>query len=726
MSVVCEERVNITRCNYLLEHFSFQDFFLHFDKNEKEARTEYKKIKDYLVLKVKGTEYAKYNFVKGRTNGRLYGDKNSIQNVPKLIRGFICDGLTTDIDMKNAHPTILYQLCKHFEYECPNLEKYINGREEILCRIMECTQKTKEQAKKIILTATNTNKKVSCHNCEFVANYSKEMRTLQKKFMENKEYEYVKEYARDDGNFEGSFINHILCIHENEILTAMRNYCSNNELTIHSLAFDGLMLNGEFNETILPDIEQYIISNTKFNISLSIKPNASPITITDDYTPSTILLYPELKEKFEEKNCKVGSQFVRQYNDGYEIYGRGEFNTLNEELSFRPQIGKDPVDFMPVWFKDADKKVYERFDCYPKNCPKNVFNTWLPFAVVSFPDPELPLDDIYDKSLKYFLNHIDILCNREKPVYDFVIMWLAQMFQYPENKSIHINFISKEGAGKGMFLRYLRAMLGERKLFEPEDPLRDVFGHFNGGMRDAFLVVLNELDKSKTYNSNAKLKQLITDDSIQINEKGIKTINMKSYHRFIGFSNMAEPSTKNKRRDLNIRCSDELIDNVEYFKEGNGYIQNPMILKHIYNYFINYTTKPVIVNTDIPETKYDIEMAKVQEKVEISFLKDYVMTNKNCKIEKEEISIDRLYQKYKQYCKDIYDDRQVISKGSFGMRILHLNLEQSITKKYKKINGKSVVVYTIYTDELIKKLKIDMDEYNNMEVFNEDDSSDDD
>lgn len=725
MSVACEERVNLTRCNYLLEHMSFQDFFIHFDMNEKEGRIEYKKMKDYLIVKVKGTEYAKYNFVKGRTNGRLYGDKTSIQNVPRFIRGFICDGITTDVDMKNCHPSILYQICKQYEYECPNLEKYINGREEILNRIMNETQKTKEQAKKIILTATNTNKKISCLNCEFVANYSNEMRKLQKKFIENKDYEYVKEYARDDGNFEGSFINHILCIHENEILTAMRNYCYNNQLSIHSLAFDGLMLNGEFNETILPDIEKYIISQTKFNMTLTIKPNASPITITDDFTPCVILLYPELKKEFEEKSCKVGSQFVRQYNDGYEIYGRGEFNTLNEELSFRPQIGKDPVDFMPVWFKDADKKVYERFDCFPKNCPKNVFNTWLPFAAVSFPDPELLEDDIYDKSLKYFLNHIDILCGREKPVYDFVIMWLAQMFQYPENKSIHINFISKEGAGKGMFLRYLRAILGERKLFEPEDPLRDVFGHFNGGMRDAFLVVLNELDKSKTYNSNSKLKQLITDDSIQINEKGIKTMNMKSYHRFLGFSNMAEPSTKNKRRDLNIRCSDEVIDNNEYFKEGNSYIQNPLILKHIYNYFMKESTKAVINQSDIPETEYDVEMAEAQEKIEISFLKDYVMTNKNCELTKEVISADRLYQKYKQFCKGIYDDRQVIAKISFCMKIKFLKLK-SIIKSIKKINGKTANVYTINTDELIEELKIDIDEYNNMEVFVEDDSSDED
>ena len=63
-------------------------------------------------------------------------------------------------------------------------------------------------------------------------------------------------YAKKDNNFEGSFINHILCIEENIILSHIRTWCDINELDIHSLFFDGLMVNGLYADTILPDIEE--------------------------------------------------------------------------------------------------------------------------------------------------------------------------------------------------------------------------------------------------------------------------------------------------------------------------------------------------------------------------------------------------------------------------------------------------------------------------------------
>jgi hypothetical protein len=52
--------------------------------------------------------------------GRLF-DGSSIQGIPKTIRGFLCKGLTTDIDQNNSHPTILKYLCdkhniKHYFY----------------------------------------------------------------------------------------------------------------------------------------------------------------------------------------------------------------------------------------------------------------------------------------------------------------------------------------------------------------------------------------------------------------------------------------------------------------------------------------------------------------------------------------------------------------------------------------------------------------------------------
>ena len=49
----------------------------------------------------------------------------SLQNVPNEIRGFLCDGTMTDIDIKNGQPIIIYWLCQKYDIDCPYLEKYV-------------------------------------------------------------------------------------------------------------------------------------------------------------------------------------------------------------------------------------------------------------------------------------------------------------------------------------------------------------------------------------------------------------------------------------------------------------------------------------------------------------------------------------------------------------------------------------------------------------------------
>jgi hypothetical protein len=37
-----------------------------------------------------------------------------------------------DVDMKNAHPTLLLYLCKKNDVDCPFLEAYVNDRAKLL------------------------------------------------------------------------------------------------------------------------------------------------------------------------------------------------------------------------------------------------------------------------------------------------------------------------------------------------------------------------------------------------------------------------------------------------------------------------------------------------------------------------------------------------------------------------------------------------------------------
>ena len=66
-----------------------------------------------------------------------------------------------------------------------------------------------------------------------------------------------------------------------------------------------------------------------------------------------------------------------------------------------------------------------------------------------------------------------------------------------------------------------------------------------------------------------KLKALITDETININQKGVSQITVSSYHHFIATTNKANPFkiTKDCRRFVVVRSSDDKIGNIDYFSE---------------------------------------------------------------------------------------------------------------------------------------------------------------
>jgi G:T-mismatch repair DNA endonuclease (very short patch repair protein) len=697
------ETIILPRANYLLQTYTFEQFMTIYEGKKGEAKKEYDKIIKYLSFKVKKpNEWTPYGYAKGRVNGRLYG-QNSIQGLKKEIRGFLTEGVTTDIDIVNCHPVILLELCLKHEFECPNLKLYVTQRDIYLKKIMECDNISREHAKKKVLASTNSNKRINS-NCEFMKNYDKEMAALHKKFLEKDCYAYVKDFAKDEGNFEGSFINHILCINEEIILKVMRDFADENDLTKHSLYFDGLMLYGEINKSTLEAMEKHIHKNSDFKtIKLAIKEPNHFFKMPDDFIVSQRDSYNDLKNEFELVNCKVGHQFVCNIHNDFELYNDHNFKVLHDEMSYIDEEGKS-ASFISTWFKDKFKRKYDKFDCYPKDnlCPPYVYNMWEKFPVQLMPTVN---SDKTKKGLDWFLNHIDVMVDYNKIHADFVKMWIAQMFQYPENKSIHLIFIGLEGSGKGTFTRFFETLMGgAHRCWECTDPQEDIFGKFNDMMKKAFLVILNEADKSGTYNSNNKMKALITEPTINIRPKGKTSFVMKSCHRFMSFSNNPDPNTKLKRRDLTFRMSDSKINNVCYFNEGNSYAKDLDITKAIYDYFMTYPTKPNIVESDIPKGEYDEMLKEAQKEPIMEWLEEFIYVNEGV----SDYGTSRLFENYLDYCKREHIQFP-LQKLPFTTR-LGMRKYNGLTKKVKKINGKANRVWTFDFNLLKTVFNIEADE----------------
>ena len=681
------ENINITRAQWLLETYTLENFITIYDGKKGDAKKEYDKVIKYLAHKVKKPdERTSYKYHGSRINGRLYGI-NSLQTIKRQIKSFLTEKITSDIDIANCHPVILLELCLKHEFECIALKQYVNDRETYLKKIMEDDSLDREGAKKKILVVTNSNKKINTNN-DFLKKYSNEMKELHTKFLEKDCYAYVKDYAKNEGNFEGSFINHILCINEENILKVMRDYCEENHIKIHSLFFDGLMVYGDINKSTLEDMEKCIKERTTFKmIKLTIKEPSYDFEMPEDFIPKKRDFYNEIKKEFELTNCKVGHQFVCNIHNDFELYNDHNFKVLHDELSYIDEEGK-PAAFISNWFKDKFKRKYDKFDCYPKDelCPPYVYNMWEKFPVQLMP---AVINDKTKAGLEWFLNHINVMVDYNEIHANFVKMWIAQMFQYPENKSIHLIFIGLEGSGKGTFTKFFETLMGgSHRCWECTDPQEHIFGKFNDMMKKAFLVILNEADKSGSYNANGKMKALITEPTINIQPKGKTSFTMKSCHRWMSFSNNPDPNNKLKRRDLTFRMSDDKINNVAYFTDGNKYGKDLDVAKAIYDYFMTYPTKPNIVESDIPKGEYDEMLKDAQKEPIIEWLEEFVYVGEGV----VDYNNTKLFECYLDYCKRehvLFPLQKLAFTTRLGMRKIN-----GLTKTVKKLNGKATRLWT--------------------------------
>jgi hypothetical protein len=166
------------------------------------------------------------------------------------------------------------------------------------------------------------------------------------------------------------------------------------------------------------------------------------------------------------------------------------------------------------------------------------------------------------------------------------------MFQYPEHKSVMIAFLSKQGGGKGEFVRFLEKMIGEHKVLITTEPERCVWGQFNWSMAEAFLVVLNEVGKKGFTEAANKIKSKITDGTMIVEKKHCDNVSIASFHRFLMTAQVKDgehiPTTEDERRYVIIRCSDELCagrqdDHTNFAK---CVIDNPQARRDFYEFLM--------------------------------------------------------------------------------------------------------------------------------------------
>ena len=719
--------------------------YLNNDMTIDDKKAQYKKIKDFCKIHIKSKyeikRLYKHSFKYGDIHeGRLFGC-GAVQNIPRDFRAVVCRDISTDIDQNASHPTILRFLCKKNNILCPNLDYYINNRNDIY----DSFDAPRNETKKLFLIAVNSDKLKPRIKNKFFKDFDKEMKYIHKELLVLDEYKHYFEASKQNKtfNWNGSAINCILCKYENNILQEMISIINKHNIEILSLMFDGIMVYGDYykNTELLNEMETHI--NKVFdglNMKLSYKSHSDVIQIPKKFDEDDDnkdiedlkkdpLFYDNFKLKFEETHSKIinSSSFIKLYDDSDFIFMKKQ-NMLDSFQHLKCKILKQDkktddfeivkVPFIQQWLNDENIKTYDDVDIYPPplKCPKNVLNLWTGFA---FEKIENYTENKY--ALQLILNHIKILCNNENNVYEYIVNWIGQMIQYPAIKTICPIFISDEGAGKGRFLELLTRMMGKEKVFETTRPSDHIWGKFNPVMRTAFFCGINELGKKEIIGFEDHFKAIITDESMMINDKGQKAHKIKSYHRLCGFSNNEEPIPlpKDTRRFVVIRSSDEKINDFEYFNELSRLLEDDDVIKTCFEYFKSIPDLDKFKKLKLPTTEYAEELKELKTSPVEMWFQDYIVSKAT---ENEfQVSGKDLFELFKSYLvKYMPNYLTSYNPKSFGIRFNRLKIDG--VEKHRKNFG---VVFIFNIDKIFKYYKIDKIECMIDVMDNDNDSCDD-
>lgn len=215
-----------------------------------------------------------------------------------------------------------------------------------------------------------------------------------------------------------------------------------------------------------------------------------------------------------------------------------------------------PADVVNDFWMHPHTHVYKGMAFNPTPQPQDVLNLWVPHTT--------ELKQGSWKTVEDFL--LNVICSGDNILFEYVLNYLAHALQNPENKpGVMIVLIGDEGVGKGFFIRLLEAIWGRTTLQVSE--IGAITGNYNKALETALWVALDEALFKGDKRSQDRMKSLVTEPTIQVEQKYEPSRTIESFHRFVACTNHAQwgQIRSDDRRCLFIKVSDCHKQDTEYF-----------------------------------------------------------------------------------------------------------------------------------------------------------------
>jgi hypothetical protein len=744
------EKINVNNAKYLLS-IPDDDLKMLIDPSgamncEEEGESIYnninvyaKQVKKWLKhaiheMEKKGFIKQKYKYANSMPEcGRRYVVGFGVQKMKKSIRGFLCHGECHDLDMVNAHPSILLYVVKTYFPEIKHnlLQQYVEHRADVLKKAD--TTKTK------VISAMNHSQKHRTNN-QLFCKLDDELKTIQKMIFNKMDTLYqfpsIINFKKNQlkQNKEGKYIATILTYFENKIISLVE---SNLGDKIHTIVYDGFHL--DINEDIDENINLMNNMTQEFGVKWDLKKFDNSIIIDEavDIDYDGTMDYEDCKEEFEKNHFIIQNPFVfaKLYTIGdehkYQFYSKEKFKDLVKPIKyFDADYGFDK-EFFPTWLEDANRKCYKEVKFIPSYDENTeIFNSFKGFNFKQNYDFKFDkTDKKHINVLTTFTKHLLLLTNKDEKSANYLFNYLAHLIQKPTEKpKVSIVIKGKEGLGKDTLMTMLNKLLGDTYGHNTAN-LDDIFGSYNAQTRDKLFMTLNEVEGKGGYENVSKIKDYITADTTTIREKYVGNMEQVNYIRLFIFSNNLNPvAISSSDRRMVVFKTHHIIPKPDYFVKLHAMINNKISMEILFNILASRDISNFNAPADRPITDAYNNMKEHNINPIYGFLydcfisgnyKDYFDTE-SCKRKKNSntfyVKPDDLFQAYK--C-ELSKTTMEYMKPNYKV-VKSILADIGINKKCVRIGKTPLNHYVIDKDELEEQLK-DMMVDEEIEEFDEDD-----
>jgi hypothetical protein len=236
------------------------------------------------------------------------------------------------------------------------------------------------------------------------------------------------------------------------------------------------------------------------------------------------------------------------------------------------------VTLSRYWMSHPDRRHHEGLVFAPGRDVPGYYNLWCGFAVAPTPG-----------DCSKFLAHIlDNICQRNPDLFDWLIGWFAQLVQQPEVKlGSAVVLRGKEGSGKSIVGKTFGSLLGPH--YVPVAKPELVTGRFNGHLSNCLLLQAEEAFWAGDRAAAGALKDLITNDDLVVEFKGLEAIRMRNYVRLFATSNedWIVPAGPTARRFAVFDVGEAHLGDKSYFRAIANELDNggrAALLHHLLNF----------------------------------------------------------------------------------------------------------------------------------------------